>query len=128
MSHRGRASGACNKFRVSLGLPVGAIVNCADNSGAKNLCLIAVKGIHGRLNRLPAAAVGDMVVCTVKKGKPELRKKVLQGVIVRQRRPWRRQDGTVLRFEGALAILPASLIPVSPIQFFFPWGSLFLES
>jgi len=35
-----------------------------------------VHGIRGRLNRLPAAGVGDMFVATVKKGKPELRKKV----------------------------------------------------
>lgn len=44
-------------------------------SGAKNLFVIAVHGIKGRLNRLPAAGVGDMFVATVKKGKPELRKK-----------------------------------------------------
>ena len=43
--------------------------------GAKNLYIIAVQGIRGRLNRLPAAAVGDVVAATVKKGKPELRKK-----------------------------------------------------
>ena len=44
-------------------------------SGGKNLYVIAVNGIRGRLNRLPAAGSGDMVVATVKKGKPELRKK-----------------------------------------------------
>lgn len=44
-------------------------------SGAKNLYVIAVQGIKGRLNRLPAAGSGDMIVATVKKGKPELRKK-----------------------------------------------------
>lgn len=44
-------------------------------AGAKNLYIISVKGIKGRLNRLPAAGVGDMVMATVKKGKPELRKK-----------------------------------------------------
>jgi Ribosomal protein L14p/L23e len=44
--------------------------------GGKNLYVIAVMGIRGRLNRLPAAGVGDMFVATVKKGKPELRKKV----------------------------------------------------
>lgn len=38
--------------------------------------MIAVQGIKGRLNRLPAAGSGDMIVATVKKGKPELRKKV----------------------------------------------------
>ncbi|XP_032443330.1 60S ribosomal protein L23-like [Xiphophorus hellerii] len=69
----GGSSGA--KFRISLGLPVGAVINCADNTGAKNLYIISVKGIKGRLNRLPAAGVGDMVMATVKKGKPELRKK-----------------------------------------------------
>lgn len=43
--------------------------------GGKNLYIIAVHGIKGRLNRLPAAGSGDMVMATVKKGKPELRKK-----------------------------------------------------
>jgi len=51
------------------------IIFCAF-TGAKNLYVIAVHGIRGRLNRLPAAGVGDMFVATVKKGKPELRKKV----------------------------------------------------
>ena len=50
-------------------------MNCADNTGAKNLYVIAVKCIRGRLNRMPAASVGDLVLATVKKGKPELRKK-----------------------------------------------------
>ncbi|KAF6175559.1 hypothetical protein GIB67_007869, partial [Kingdonia uniflora] len=52
-------------------------LNCADNTGAKNLYIISVKGIKGRLNRLPSACVGDMVMATVKKGKPDLRKKVM---------------------------------------------------
>ena len=47
----------------------------SDNLGAKNLYVIAVYGVKGRLNRMPAAGVGDMFVATVKKGKPELRKK-----------------------------------------------------
>lgn len=50
-------------------------MNCADNSGAKNLFVIGVTGTGAALNRLPAAAAGDMVVASVKKGKPELRKK-----------------------------------------------------
>ena len=49
---RGGASG--NKFRMSLGLPTGAVINCADNTGAKNLYVISVWRIGGRLNRLPA--------------------------------------------------------------------------
>ena len=61
----------------------GAVINCCDNSGARNLYIISVKGIGARLNRLPAAGVGDMVMATVKKGKPELRKKVMPAVAVR---------------------------------------------
>ncbi|KAF8672722.1 hypothetical protein HU200_049419 [Digitaria exilis] len=96
----GRGGTAGNKFRMSLGLPVAATVNCADNTGAKNLYIISVKGIKGRLNRLPSACVGDMVMATVKKGKPDLRKKVMPAVIVRQRKPWRRKDGVYMYFEG----------------------------
>ena len=90
---------------MSLGLPVAATVNCADNTGAKNLYIISVKGIKGRLNRLPSACVGDMVMATVKKGKPDLRKKVLPAVIVRQRKPWRRKDGVFMYFEGINEIM-----------------------
>lgn len=60
---------------MTLGLPVGAVLNCADNSGAKSLFLIEPFGFGAHLNRLPDAGVGDMVVASVKKGKPELRKK-----------------------------------------------------
>ncbi|KAL0414251.1 UNVERIFIED_CONTAM: 60S ribosomal protein L23 [Sesamum radiatum] len=84
------------------GLPVAATVNCADNTGAKNLYIISVKGIKGRLNRLPSACVGDMVMATVKKGKPDLRKKVMPAVIVRQRKPWRRKDGVYMYFEDCI--------------------------
>ena len=64
-----------NKFRTTLGLCVGSVMNCADNTGAKNLYIISVKGIKGRLNKMPGATCGNMVMATVKKGKPELRKK-----------------------------------------------------
>ncbi len=80
-------------------------MNCADNSGARNLYIISVKGIGARLNRLPAAGVGDMVMATVKKGKPELRKKVMPAVVVRQSKPWRRADGVYLYFEDNAGVV-----------------------
>ncbi|KAJ3345825.1 60S ribosomal protein L23, partial [Kappamyces sp. JEL0680] len=90
---------------MTLGLPVAAVMNCADNSGAKNLYIMAVKCIKGRLNRLPAGGVGDMVLATVKKGKPDLRKKVHPAVIVRQRKSWRRKDGVYLYFEDNAGVI-----------------------
>jgi large subunit ribosomal protein L23e len=83
----------------------GAVMNCCDNSGARNLYIISVKGIGARLNRLPAGGVGDMVMATVKKGKPELRKKVMPAVIVRQSKPWRRGDGVFLYFEDNAGVV-----------------------
>merc|ERR1711924_72508 len=70
----------------------------ADNTGAKNLYIMGVKGWGSRLNRLPSACSGDMVMATVKKGKPDLRKKVHPAIVVRQRRPFRRgRDLDLLR-------------------------------
>ena len=83
-------------------------MNCCDNSGARNLYIISVKGIGARLNRLPAAGVGDMVMATVKKGKPELRKKVMPAVVVRQSKPWRRADGVYLYFEDNAGVVSVS--------------------
>jgi large subunit ribosomal protein L23e len=38
---------------------------------------MTIPGIKGRLNRLPAGSIGDLVMASVKKGKPDLRKKGL---------------------------------------------------
>ena len=51
----GRGGATGNKFRMTLGLPTGAVINCADNTGAKNLYVISVTRTGARLNRLPAA-------------------------------------------------------------------------
>ena len=105
MSKRGRSGASGSKFKITLALPVGAIINCADNSGAKNLYIISVKGIKGRLNKLPGATVGNMVMATVKKGKPELRKKVMPAVVIRQRKPWRRKEGVIIYFEDKAGVV-----------------------
>jgi len=97
--------GQGTKFKMALGLPVGAVINCADNSGAKNIYVIAIKGYKGRLNRIPIGGVGNMVMATVKKGKPELRKKVMMAVIIRQRKPWRRKDGINIYFEDNAGVI-----------------------
>eukprot|EP01134_Creolimax_fragrantissima_P007550 CFRG7550T1 len=105
MSKRGRGGAQGNKFRMALGLPVASVMNCADNSGAKNLYIIAVFGIKACLNRLPAAGVSDMFVASVKKGKPELRKKVMQAVVIRQRKAFRRKDGVFIYFEDNAGVI-----------------------
>ncbi|KAG0725745.1 60S ribosomal protein L23 [Chionoecetes opilio] len=56
MSKRGREASSGGKSWISLGLPV-TDMSCADNTGTKNLYIIAVQGIKGRMNCLSAAAV-----------------------------------------------------------------------
>lgn len=93
------------KLRVSRGLPTGAVIKCADNSGARELRLIQVKGYKGRLRRLPAASVGDMIITSVRRGTPDMRNKIFPAVIVRQRRPYRRSDNTWIQFEDNAAVV-----------------------
>ena len=93
------------KLRITRALSVAATMNCADNSGAKNLYVISVKGIRGHLNRLPYGSIGDVCLCSVKKGVQKLRKKIVSAVIIRQRRPWRRPDGTFLYCEDNAGVI-----------------------
>ncbi len=100
----GRGGRSGTKLKISSGLSVAAIMNCADNTGAKNLFMMAVRGIGARMNRYPSASVGDIFLATVKKGKPDLRKKVMPAVIVRQRKAFRRREGYMIYFEGKPSI------------------------
>jgi large subunit ribosomal protein L14 len=78
---------------------------CADNTGAKILRIAQVTRYKGRHSRQPAAAVGDFVTVTVKKGPAELRKQVFGAVIVRQKYPIRRLGGVRVVFEDNAAVL-----------------------
>jgi large subunit ribosomal protein L14 len=91
--------------RIARGLPIGAKILCTDNSGARELQIITVFGYKGKLRKLGKAGVGDKVNVSVTKGKQDLRKQVLQAIIVRQRKPYRRPDGTWMQFEDNAAVL-----------------------
>lgn len=93
------------KARTSYGLQNGSKVLITDNSGAKIAQIINVDHSKTRLRRLPKASIGSIVTVTVKRGKPELRGSILKAVIVRQKRIYRRIDGTRLCFEDNAAVL-----------------------
>jgi len=82
-----------------------SIVNVADNTGAKRVGVFKVLG--GTRKRY--AQIGDIVVVSVKVAEPRKavkKKDILKAVVVRQKAPWRRKDGTILRFdENAVVIL-----------------------
>ncbi len=91
--------------KISKPLPVGARLVCADNTGAKELEIIAVKGYKGVLNRYPSAGIGDLIVTSVKKGRPDLRKQIVLAVIVRQKKAYTRYDGAKIRFDDNAAVV-----------------------
>lgn len=93
------------KMKVSKGVNVGSLIKCTDNSGAKVLRLVQVVGYKGRHRRVPAASVGDIVVVSVRKGTPDMRKKLFHAVIVRQRKPYRRPEGIWVQFEDNAAVI-----------------------
>ena len=86
-------------------IPIGARLNCADNTGAKELEIIAVKKYRGIRRRMPRAGVGSLVVCSVKKGRQDLRKQVVLAVIVRQSKPYTRYNGAKIKFEDNAAVI-----------------------
>ncbi len=91
--------------RIGRPLPLQATVEVCDNSGAKLLKIVAVKGHKTVRGRVPAAGIGDFVLASVKKGKLELRKTVVPAIIVRQRKEFRRADGMRVQFEDNAAVV-----------------------
>lgn len=93
------------KANVTKSLPVGAYLEVCDNSGAKLLKLTNVRKQKTAKGRVPSAGVGDLIMGSVKKGKPDMRKKVVLAVIVRQQKEFRRPDGTRVKFEDNAAVI-----------------------
>ena len=80
------------------------LMKVADNTGAKELMCIRVLGGTGRRY----AAIGDVVVCAVKKAAPGgMVKKgdVVKAVVVRTVQPTRRADGSYVRFDENAAVI-----------------------
>ena len=96
---------AARTRKVNTGLQVGSRVRVADNSGAKEVLIIGVPGYKGRLRRIPPAGVGDLVIVSVKKGTPEMRRQIVPAVIVRQKRPFRRPEGVWVAFEDNAVVI-----------------------
>ncbi|MBI4181796.1 MAG: 50S ribosomal protein L14 [Candidatus Aenigmarchaeota archaeon] len=78
---------------------------CADNSGAKILQIISVRGFKGKRGTLPHAGVAQQVNVRVYRGNEKVRKQVHKAIIVRQKKEFRRPDGMRVHFEDNAAVL-----------------------
>jgi len=80
------------------------ILNCADNSGALKLQCIGIL----KKGNAKYAEIGDLITCSVKSAEPRREVKkgdVVKALVVRQRKPFKRKDGTYIRFDENACIL-----------------------
>lgn len=85
-------------------IQLGSMVKIADNAGGKTLRCIHVLG--GSARRY--ARLGDVIVGTVKSADPrkEVKKHdVLRAVMIRQRKEYRRSDGSYIRFDDNACVV-----------------------
>lgn len=81
-----------------------SILKVADNTGARKLQVIRVLG--GSRRRY--ACIGDVIVASVKEAEPRKvvkKKEVVRAVIVRQRKTFKRPDGSYVRFDDNAAVI-----------------------
>jgi large subunit ribosomal protein L14 len=81
-----------------------SVLKVADNSGAKTIrCFRILGGSRKRYARM-----GDIIIASVQIAEPRKtikKKDIVKAVVVRQRAPWRRPDGTRLRFDENAAVI-----------------------
>ena len=91
-------------------IQAGTNVIVTDNSGGKEGRVFKILG--GSKRRY--AEIGDLVILSIKVAEPRKlvkKKDVVRAVIVRQRAPFRRKDGTYIRFDENAAVLVDGVNP-----------------
>jgi len=93
------------KAKITKAIPVGSLVETCDNSGAKVVKIFTVIGSRTTKGKIPAAGVSDLVMVSVRRGRPDMRKQVFYAVIVRQKKEYRRADGMRINFEDNAVVV-----------------------
>jgi large subunit ribosomal protein L14 len=98
---------------VTKTLTLNTVLPVSDNSGAKVVRIIGALHYKGTRKRTPSVGVGDIVIASVRKGKPDMVKKVIKAVIVRQKKEYRRANGSRIMFEdNAVVLVNDDFLPV----------------
>lgn len=81
-----------------------SILKVADNSGAKTIRCFRILGA----TRRRYARIGDVIVASIQEAEPRKavkKKEIVRVVVVRQKQPFRRPDGSYVRFDENAAVL-----------------------
>jgi len=93
------------KANVTKALQAGSRVKIADNSGAKEVEIIAFKNYHGTRSRISKGGVGDVFIGAVKLGNQDMVHTKVTCLVIRQRKEYRRKSGVRVQFEDNAAII-----------------------
>ena len=88
----------------------GSNLKVADNTGAKSIRVIKVLG--GTRRRY--ARIGDTITASVKVAEPRKlvkKKEIVRAVIIRQKKAYRREDGSYISFDDNAAVILTGLEP-----------------
>lgn len=91
--------------RMTRGLNIGSYLVATDNSGARIVKIVGVKHGKSRKGRYISAKVGDWIKVSVRVGNPEMKGKVFDAVLVRQKKPFLRRTGERIAFTDNAAVL-----------------------
>ncbi len=92
--------------RTTRGLGIGSVVLASDNSGARMVRIVSVKGGKTRKGRQQYAKVADWVKVSVRAGDPKMKGQVFDAIVIRQKKPFRRNTGERVAFtDNAVALL-----------------------
>ena len=92
--------------KLTRGLNIGSLVLASDNSGARIVRIVSVKHGKTRRRRQQYAKIGDFVKVSVRKGDPKIKGEVFDAIVIRQKKPYRRNTGERVAFtDNAVALL-----------------------
>lgn len=92
--------------KLTKGLNLGSLVVAADNSGARIVRIVSVKRGKVRRGRQQHVKIGDWVKVSVRVGLLEMKGKVFDAVVIRQKKPYQRNTGERIAFiDNAVALL-----------------------
>ena len=92
--------------KLTNGLNIGSSALASDNSGARIVRIVGLKGMKSKRGRQQYIKLGDLVKISVRKGDPKMKGEVFDAVIIRQVKPFRRLTGERVAFtDNAVALL-----------------------
>jgi large subunit ribosomal protein L14 len=88
------------------GLNLGSYVLASDNSGARIVKIVGMKGAKSKKGRQQYVKLGDHVKISVRKGDPKIKGQIFDAIVIRQKKPFRRNTGERVAFtDNAVCLL-----------------------